>query len=160
MELEIANYLNRVSEGRLSDESKGKIHRMLRIVSEIESVADSCDNISRILDRKRQGKITFLPDMQSHIDKMYSFLDEGLDSMSQVLHLINEPNVDTARSESIETQINRYRDELKRQNVSDVNEHHYSYETSVVYMDLITECERMDDYIINIVEAVAEYKPV
>lgn len=160
MELEIANYLNRVSEGRLSDESKGKIHRMLRIVSEIESVADSCDNISRILDRKRQGKITFLPDMQSHIDKMYSFLDEGLDSMSQVLHLINEPDVDTARSESIETQINRYRDELKRQNVSDVNEHHYSYETSVVYMDLITECERMDDYIINIVEAVAEYKPV
>jgi phosphate:Na+ symporter len=160
MELEIANYLNRVSEGRLSDESKGKIHRMLRIVSEIESVADSCDNISRILDRKRQGKITFLPDMQSHIDKMYSFLDEGLDSMSQVLHLINEPNVDTARSESIETQINRYRDEMKRQNVSDVNEHHYSYETSVVYMDLITECERMDDYIINIVEAVAEYKPV
>lgn len=159
MELEIANYLNRVSEGRLSDESKGKIHRMLRIVSEIESVADSCDNISRILDRKRQGKITFLPDMQSHIDKMYSFLDEGLDSMSQVLHLINEPDVDTARSESIETQINRYRDELKRQNVSDVNEHHYSYETSVVYMDLITECERMDDYIINIVEAVAEYKP-
>lgn len=160
MELEIANYLNRVSEGRLSDESKGKIHRMLRIVSEIESVADSCDNISRILDRKRQGKITFLPDMQSHIDKMYSFLDEGLDSMSQVLHLINEPDVDTARSESIETQINRYRDELKRQNVSDVNEHHYSYETSVIYMDLITECERMDDYIINIVEAVAEYKPV
>lgn len=159
MELEIANYLNRVSEGRLSDESKGKIHRMLRIVSEIESVADSCDNISRILDRKRQGKITFLPDMQSHIDKMYSFLDEGLDSMNQVLHLINEPDVDTARSESIETQINRYRDELKRQNVSDVNEHHYSYETSVVYMDLITECERMDDYIINIVEAVAEYKP-
>ncbi len=159
MELEIANYLNRVSEGRLSDESKGKIHRMLRIVSEIESVADSCDNISRILDRKRQGKITFLPDMQSHIDKMYSFLDEGLDSMSQVLHLINEPDVDTARSESIETQINRYRDELKRQNVSDVNEHRYSYETSVVYMDLITECERMDDYIINIVEAVAEYKP-
>ncbi|MBP5307438.1 MAG: Na/Pi cotransporter family protein, partial [Paludibacteraceae bacterium] len=103
--------------------------------------------------------ISFLPDMQAHIEKMYSFIDEGLDSMNQVLHLINEPNIDTALSESIETQINRYRDELKRQNVSDVNEHRYSYETSVVYMDLVTECERMDDYIINIVEAVAEYKP-
>ena len=159
MELEIANYLNKVSEGRLSNESKGKIHRMLRIVSEIESVADSCDNLSRVLDRKRQGKIEFLPEIQSYIDKMYSFLDEGLAAMFEVLELINEPNIDTSKSESIETQINRYRDELKSKNVTDVNAKKYTYTDSVVYMDLITECEKMDDYIVNVVEAVSEYKP-
>ncbi|MBE6322327.1 MAG: Na/Pi cotransporter family protein [Bacteroidales bacterium] len=159
MELEIANYLNKVSEGRLSNESKGKIHRMLRIVSEIESIADSCDNLSRVLDRKRQGKIQFLPEIQSCVDKMYSFLDEGLAAMFEVLDLINEPNIDTSKSESIETQINRYRDELKSKNVTDVNAKKYSYADSVVYMDLITECEKMDDYIVNVVEAVSEYKP-
>lgn len=160
MEVEIANYLNKVSEGRLSNDGKNKVHRMLRIISEIESIADSCNNISQILDRKKINKITFNEDLNSNVNNMFGMIDDDLNEMFVVLNKINEPYIETSKSESIETQINRYRDELKNKNITDVNDQKYSYTTSVIYMDLITECEKMGDYIINVDEAVSEYKPV
>jgi phosphate:Na+ symporter len=88
MEMEIAAYLNKVSQGRLSNESKDQIHRMLRIVSEIESVADSCDNLAKILDRKRQGKISFTAEMVANIHNMLNLLDKAFDEMLNILDKI------------------------------------------------------------------------
>lgn len=159
MELEIANYLNKVSEGRLSPESKDRIHHMLRMVSEIESVADSCDNMSQIYERKNIGKIEFTKTLQENVEKMFGLLDEAMDGMFDVLNQMDAPYVQTELNEDKEKEINRLRNKLKTENIIDVNEHKYSYETSVVYMDLINECEKMGDYIVNIVEAVSDYKP-
>ncbi len=159
MELEIANYLNKVSEGRLSPESKDRVHHMLRMVSEIESVADSCDNMSQIYERKNSGNIEFTPALQENVGKMFGLLDEAMTGMFEVLNQIDAPYVQTEKNEDKEKEINRLRNKLKTENIIDVNEHKYSYETSVVYMDLINECEKMGDYIVNIVEAVSDYKP-
>lgn len=160
MEMEIAAYLNKVSQGRLSNESKDQIHRMLRIVSEIESVADSCDNLAKILDRKRQGKISFTAEMVANIHNMLNLLDKAFDEMLNILDKINDSFVDATKAESIESNINHYRDELKGRNIIAVNDGVYPYATSVVYMDFIIECEKMGDYIINVVEAVADSKPL
>lgn len=159
MEIEIANYLNQVSEGRLSNISKERVHRMLRMVSEIESVADSCNNMSKIYERQYNNKIV-LPDyLHENIEKMYRMLDAAMEAMFVALGRMDEPYINTDRSEDIEKEINKLRDKFKTQNILDVNEQKYSYEASVIYMDMVGECEKMGDYIANIVEAVADYKP-
>lgn len=78
MEVEIANYLNQVSEGRLSSESKIEIREMLREVTEIESIGDSCYNLARTLNRKRRGNVDFTESQYEHIEQMFSLTDQAL----------------------------------------------------------------------------------
>jgi phosphate:Na+ symporter len=152
MELEIANYLDSVSDAHLSDETKGKIRAMLREVSELESIGDSCYNIARTLNRKISGKEDFTEDQYQHIRQMYELSDDSLSQMNILLtgfkDMLN-PN----RSFNIENEINNYRDQLRSQNVNDVNEHKYTYSIGTIYMDIIAECEKLGDYVVNVVEA-------
>ncbi len=157
MEVEIANYLNKVSEGRLSSESKLQIRGMLREVTEIESIGDSCYNLARTINRKRSNSNHFTEKQYEHIHQMIDLTDRALAQMVKVIadeHL----TVDVNKSFNLENEINNYRTELKNQNIIDVNNQEYDYQTGVHYMDLIGECEKLGDYVVNVVEAKSNVK--
>jgi phosphate:Na+ symporter len=158
MEMEIANYLTKVSAGRLSDESKHQVQMKLRVISEIESVADSCYNLARTLQRRKMQPEKFTDELNGNIELMFNLVESGLQNMCNVLceDHIDLSYVNTAQN--IENEINNYRNQLKLQNVIAVNEGYYDYPTATTYMDTIVECEKMGDYIVNVVEAVADSK--
>ncbi|WP_294616352.1 Na/Pi cotransporter family protein [uncultured Bacteroides sp.] len=158
MELEIANYLNQVSEGRLSSESKLQIRAMLREVTEIESIGDSCYNLARTINRKRQTNQEFAEKQYEHIHFMMKLTDDALSQMIMVVERPEHQNVDVNKSFNIENEINNYRNQLKNQNILDVNNKEYDYQMGVYYMDIIAECEKLGDYVVNVVEASSDIK--
>ena len=153
MELEIANYLNQVSEGRLSSESKLQIRAMLREVTEIESIGDSCYNLARTINRKRQTNQDFTEKQYEHIHFMMKLTDDALAQMIVVVEKPEHQSIDINKSFNIENEINNYRNQLKNQNILDVNNKEYDYQMGVYYMDIIAECEKLGDYVVNVVEA-------
>ena len=156
MEVEIAKYLTKVAEGRLSEDSKHQLQTMLRVVSEIESVGDSCYNLARTIMRKREDKSVYNSDMNANIDLMMNLVEGAIHQMNESLENNHISNEEVNRSVNIENEINNFRNQLKLQNVEDVKGKKYSYQASVTYMDIIVECEKMGDYIINVVEALDE----
>ena len=156
MEVEIAKYLTKVAEGRLSEDSKHQLQTMLRVVSEIESVGDSCYNLARTIMRKREDKSVYNSEMNANIDLMMNLVEGAIHQMNESLENNHISNEEVNRSVNIENEINNFRNQLKLQNVEDVKGKKYSYQASVTYMDIIVECEKMGDYIINVVEALNE----
>ena len=158
MELEIANYLNQVSEGRLSSESKLQIRAILREVTEIESIGDSCYNLARTINRKRQTNQDFTEKQYEHIHFMMKLTNDALAQMIVVVEKPEHQSIDINKSFNIENEINNYRNQLKNQNILDVNNKEYDYQMGVYYMDIIAECEKLGDYIVNVVEASSDVK--
>ena len=154
MEVEIGSYLGKVSEGKLSNQSKEHIRAILRAVTEIESIADSCSNIGRHLKRKMEANVVFEESILTNINSMYDLLDKTLENMQLMLKMPKISEKELIESQSMESQINERRNSLKRKNVEDLNNNVYSYQNGVFYMDIISECERMGDYIINVVESI------
>ena len=152
MEIEIAKYLDQVSDSHLSDETKAKIRAMLREISEIESIGDSCFNIARTLNRRIRGKEDFIPSQYEHIHQMMELTDNALTQMNITL-VGHKGDNDANLSFNIEIEINNYRNQLKSQNINDVNNHLYTYAIGTMYMDIIQECEKLGDYVVNVVEA-------
>ena len=152
MEIEIANYLEQVSDAHLSDETKGKIRQMMRQISEIESIGDSCFNLARTLNRKHQSGKQFTENQETELKGMLQLTDDALTQMDRVMAGHREDfNMDeTIR---IEEKINQTRDRLKRENIQSIDEHKYDYAVGTMYTDLISECEKLGDYIVNVVEA-------
>ena len=158
MELEIANYLNQVSEGRLSSESKLQIRAMLREVTEIESIGDSCYNLARTINRKRQTNQDFTEKQYEHIHFIMKLTNDALAQMIVVVEKPEHQSIDINKSFNIENEINNYRNQLKNQNILDVNNKEYDYQMGVYYMDIIAECEKLGDYVVNVVEASSDVK--
>lgn len=152
MEIEIAKYLDSVSDAHLSDETKARIRAMLREISEIESIGDSCYNIARNISRKFKGKEDFTESQYEHLHQMFELTDDSLTQMNIMLSG-RKDKLDVNRSFNIENEINNYRNQLKSQNINDVNSHEYTYAIGTMYMDIICECEKLGDYVINVVEA-------
>ena len=153
MELDIANYLNTVSDSHLSDDTKAKIRAMLREVSELESIGDACFNMARTISRKYNGKQDHFTDEQyEHINQMMSLTDQSLTEMNRLMGGRKE-SYDVNRTFNIEHEINNYRNQLKAQNIVDINNHQYTYAVGTIYLDLINECEKLGDYVVNVVEA-------
>ena len=152
MEIEIAKYLDQVSDSHLSDETKAKIRAMLREISEIESIGDSCYNIARTLNRRIKGKEDFIPSQYEHMHQMMELTDQAITQMNITLvgHKVDN---DANLSFNIENEINNYRNQLKSQNINDVNNHLYTYAIGTMYMDIVQECEKLGDYVVNVVEA-------
>ena len=156
MEIEIAGYLNKVSEGRLSPESKRVLQSMLKEISEIESIGDSIYNMSRAIRHKFQSADDFTEEQYSHIEGMMKLCDK---SMAQMVDIIEDaPQADVKSSLMMEYEINDYRKMLKQLNVDDINAQRYSYQMGVHYMDVINDCEKLGDYVINVVEAHVNHK--
>ena len=152
MEIEIAKYLDNVSGGHLSDETKGKIRTMLREISEIESIGDSCYNMARTLNRKFSGKEEFTDRQHEHLTQMMRLADDSLTQMNELL-CGRKDDYDINRSYNIENEINNFRDQLKSQNILDMSNHEYAYAVGTMYMDIVGECEKLGDYVLNVVEA-------
>lgn len=157
MEIEIAHYLNRCSEGRLSNEGKMRIASMLRIVSEIESIADCCLGAGKILVRRNQSHAKFTDEIYANIDTMFGYVKEAMLNMLKLLR-----DIEHAREHEIiasynkEREINNYRNQLRTANIENINSKHYEYQAGIYYMDLISDLEKTGDYIINVVDAVKD----
>ena len=158
MEIEIANYLTEVSEGRLSSESKEEIRIMLRAVSEIESIADSCNNLARSIKRRNEFKSEFTEEQNKHLDHMFELVSGALNRMNLILHKPELVHDDINPSYNIENEINNYRNQLKSRNIEDINNKLYQYQDGVYYMDMLSESEKLGDYVLNVVQAVIEKK--
>ena len=153
MELEIAKYLESVSDAHLSDDSKGKIRAMLREVSELESIGDACFNMARTINRKYAAKEDhFIEKQYNHLHQMMGLTDQALTQMNKLMGGRKEA-FDVNRTFNIENEINNYRNQLKAQNIIDVNNHAYTYAEGTIYIDLVNECEKLGDYVVNVVEA-------
>ena len=152
MELEIAKYLSAVSDAHLSDDTKGKIRDMMREISELESIGDSCYNLARTISRQNNSKEDFTEQQYEHIHQMFELTDESLSQMNVVINGRKE-NVDINHSFNIENEINNYRKQLRNQNINDIDNHLYTYTSGTMYMDIINECEKLGDYVVNVVEA-------
>ena len=153
MELEIANYLDQVSDAHLSDDTKAKIRAMLREISEVESIGDSCYTMARTINLKVQGKKEhFTEEQYKNLHQMMGLTDQALTHMNQLLSG-RKDLFDVNRCYNIENEINNFRDQLKSQNIEDINNHKYTYAIGTIYMDLINSCEKLGDYVVNVVEA-------
>ena len=153
MELEIANYLDQVGDAHLSDETKAKIRAMLREISELESIGDANYNMARTISRKYNGKQDHFNEKQySHINQMMELTEQALQYMNRLMGGRKE-SFDLNHAFNLENEINNYRNQLKAQNIVDINNHEYTYAVGTIYMDLINECEKLGDYVVNVVEA-------
>lgn len=157
MELEIAHYLNRCAEGRLSNEGKLRIAAMLNIISEIESIADSCMGIGKILNRKIQQGVDFNEEIYGNIDTMYVYVNQAMEMMNSQLkdleHISGKSLIDSYNKER---EINNYRNILRGANVENINGHHYEYQAGIYYMDIIGDLEKTGDYIINVIDTLRD----
>ncbi len=158
MEIEIANYLTCVAEGRLSSEGKEEIRIMLRAVSEIESIADSCNNMARSIKRRNEFKSIFTDEQNHNVDQMLALTEKALHRMIEILKKSELVRDDVNPSYNIENEINNYRNQLKIHNVENINNKKYQYQDGVYYMDIIGEAEKLGDYVLNVVQAVIEKK--
>lgn len=152
MEIEIAKYLDEVSEAHLSPESKDKTRSMLRQISELESIGDSCFNIARTINRKLAGNEHFTDSQKQHMHQMFTLVDASIEQMNRLLSG-RKSQFDINRSYNIEHEINNYRNQLRSQNILDIDKHQYNYAIGTMYMDVISECEKIGDYIVNVVQA-------
>ena len=150
MENEIGRYLGAVGDAHLSDDTKMKIRRMLRQIGELESIGDSCYNIARSLRRGKESGLEFTTKQMKGMNELMGLVMQAIDEMEQVL--IGQ-KTDKNASLFLETEINRLRDKLRRETIADVDAHLYSYASGTIFTDLVNECEKLGDYVINIVEA-------
>ena len=152
MEIEIAQYLESIGNSHLSDETKATLRSMMREVSEIESIGDACYNIARILNRHNTSTAQFTHELETRINAMMQLVDASLTQMREIMTMPSA-DIDMERIMTAEQNINNLRNELREQNIADINDHKYDYAVGTMYMDMINECEKLADYIVNVVEA-------
>lgn len=157
MEVEIGKYLNEVSDNHLSDETKGKIRAMLREISELESIGDANYNLARVLNRRHKSTEDYTEKQLQNIKNMFRLIQEALTAMNEMFTKPLE-EIDPNHSFNIESEINNFRDLVKSQNLTDVDSHVYTYSVGSMYMDVINECEKLGDYVVNVVEARTDVK--
>ncbi|MFA5848544.1 MAG: Na/Pi cotransporter family protein [Bacteroidales bacterium] len=156
IELEIASYLNKIAEGELSEESGRRLQAMYKIISEIESIGDSGFSIARILERKKSQNKKFDEEMLKKLDLMFVLLEKAFDNMIDNLDQGYTKVSNITDAENSETDINLLRNKLKDEHLENLENNIYGYQTGVFYMDIVAECERVGDFIINVSEAIVE----
>lgn len=155
MEMEIGTFLNQVAEGRLSPEGKMRVAGMLRIVSEIESIADGCYNVAKTLNRKNQIHVEFNENVLHEIDKMYELVSVAMKNVLGLLEELETPdNSKIVTAYNKEREINNLRNKLRDGNIFNINNKEYDYQEGIFFMDLIGEAEKLGDYMLNVVEGV------
>ena len=156
LEIQIGEYLNKVSGGHLSLESKTMLQCMQKEISEIESIGDACCNMARVLNRKKRLEEDFTEEQYSRIESMLKLCDQALVQMIDVIE--DKPHTKASRTLTIEYKINDYRKMLKELNIDDINAQRYSYQIGVHYMDMVNDGEKLGDYVVNVVEAHVNYR--
>ena len=149
LESEIGGYLAQVGNAHLSDDTKRKVRSLLRAVSELESIGDSLYNLSRTMERKRSQKAVFTDGQEQGIASMFSLLDKAMESMEAIL----KGNGDYDLSQDYENSIDALRNTLRAKNTADVDDNVYSFAVGTIFIDLVRECEKCGDYVMNVVES-------
>jgi phosphate:Na+ symporter len=152
MEMEIGKYLEQVSNDRLSDDTKEKVRSMLRQIGELESIGDACYKMACTIQHRKENREDFTAHQYQRLHEIMRLANEALSQMMVVVNGRRE-HLTTAQSMEIENDINTLRDELKNENINQVNAHESPYAVSVLYMDIVADCEKLGDYIMNVVEA-------
>ncbi len=158
IEFEIAEYLNQIGEEEISSESGSRIQAMYKIIGEMESMGDSAYNIARIMQRKRLNNIVFDEHMTKNVLNMFDLLDKAFLVMIENLKAGYTKLNNIENAYDTEKDINNYRDMLREGNLLNLGKNQYDYLTGVYFMDIIAECERVGDYIINVSESIMEIK--
>ena len=152
MEIEIGKYLEKVCNERLSDQTKDKVRSMLRQIGELESIGDACFKMARTIQHRKESREDFTPHQYQRLHEMLSLVNEALTQMMVVISGRRE-DMTIANSMEIERDINALRDELKAKSINDVDAHETSYAISAMYMDVVADCEKLGDYVMNVVES-------
>lgn len=155
VEVEIADYLTKVSESKLSTENSHRVRSMFKIVSEIESVADSILNVSKAISRRNDQGITFSEEMSNKLKHMFALVDESIVVMCNNL-TIEYTEVNAKKAYELEQAINDYRTILKQEHLIAIEEKRYDYPVGILYTDMFSECEKIGDYTINVTQAIKE----
>ena len=155
IEVEIATYLTKISEGELSKLGSQRIKSMLKVINDIESVADSCMNIAKTIQRKRSKKTWFTAELRDNVNNMYDLVENSLSVMYDNLNN-GYGNIEIQKAFEIEEKINKYRDKLKKDHIENLGKKQYTYQAGIIYNDLFSEGEKLADYAINVSEAIDE----
>jgi phosphate:Na+ symporter len=153
LELEIVRYLNNMDKSSISRHAAASVHSLFRAVDELESIGDSCYNLARSVVRRRDANITFTPEQDANIDRMLALTHEAMDGMVDVCHKPQPTPADMEQAYARERAINSLRTALREENIGNVQQGKYTYQSGTIYMDLIHECEKLGDFIINVLEA-------
>lgn len=153
MEIEIANYLTKASEHDLSHRSSLYISSMLRIVDNLESIGDSCNQIAITLDSKRKSGLVFDKVLSDKLDIMFDYVREALVLMDENLQA-NYIEINADKAIVLECKINQYRDRLRDEHTEAIKKNKYPYQTGIFYSSLYAQCEKLADYVINVSEAI------
>ena len=152
MEIEIANYLEQVGNEHLSDETKDKTRVILRQIGELESIGDACYKMARTISHLRENKEDLTAEQYTRLRDMLRLVNEAVVQMIVVVSG-RRKDLSLADSLSIENDINELRNQIKSETVVGVNSHQYSYTLGTLYNDIVADCEKIGDYVMNIVEA-------
>ncbi len=157
MEFEIGSYLNKVLDGRLSSAAKARVASLLSIISELESIGDSCNNIAKALVRKEQADAHFNEYNYANIDEMLRLVSEAMTNMLMVLSDIDNVTAeDLMRSYNKEREINNFRNQCRTENIENVNQKKYPYKAGIFYMDIVCEAEKLGDFIVNVIDSMED----
>ena len=157
MEFEIGSYLNKVLDGRLSSQAKSRVASLLSIISELESIGDSCNNIAKALVRKEEADAHFNEYNYANIDEMLRLVSEAMTNMLMVLSDIDDVTAeDLMRSYNKEREINNFRNQCRTENIENVNQKKYPYKAGIFYMDIVCEAEKLGDFIVNVIDRMED----
>ena len=157
MEFEIGSYLNKVLDGRLSSEAKARVASLLSIISELESIGDSCNNIAKALVRKEEADAHFNEYNYKNIDEMLKLVSEAMTNMLMVLTDIDNVTAeDLMRNYNKEREINNFRNLCRTENIENVNQKKYPYKAGIFYMDIVCEAEKLGDFIVNVIDSMED----
>ena len=157
MEFEIGSYLNKVLDGRLSSPAKARVASLLSIISELESIGDSCNNIAKALVRKEEADAHFNEYNYANIDEMLRLVSEAMTNMLMVLTDIDNVTAeDLMRSYNKEREINNFRNACRTENIENVNQKKYPYKAGIFYMDIVCEAEKLGDFIVNVIDSMED----
>ncbi len=155
LELEIDRYLNSLDKSQLSPRALARVRSIFQMADELESLADACYKVTRSVARRHEVNIEFIPMQQQNIDQMLALTHKSMDLMIQLLQKNDLTSADMSRAYNQEDQVNSLRNQLRDQNIGNVQESYYTYQSGVLYMEVVSGCEKICDYIINVVEALA-----
>ena len=151
IEYEIASFLNAVSAGDISEETSKRIKSMYKIIGELESLGDSGESISRILSRRNIHKKTFDQDTVKKLEDMAAAVENAYDAMIANLNSAHKGQLaEISNAYNAEDRINNLRNYLRDSEIEEIESGRKNYQTSVYYMDVVSEFEKMGDFIINI----------